>query len=148
LKPSNAKVEHVRKTGIPPTHASIFDLKTGDVSQVFDDPGGFMIYKIEAVEDLPITSVHDEIVRKLETDKIKSSFDALQNSAKTTLDEAYFATPAPPTLRNPGEAPAAQTPPPGKSNARVASVSCRNRNFREPGAEAIAVAGRISRGWS
>ena len=117
LKPSNAKVEHVRKTGIPPTDASIFDLKKGDVSQVFDDPGGFMVYKIEAVEDLPVTSVRDEIVRKLETDKIKSSFDALQNSAKTTLDEAYFATPAPPappTLRNPGEAPAAQAPPPGK----------------------------------
>ena len=117
LKPSNAKVEHVRKTGIPPTDASIFDLKKGDVSQVFDDPGGFMIYKIEAAEDLPVTGVHDEIVRKLETDKIKSSFDALQNSGKTTLDDAYFATPAPPappTLRNPGEAPAAQTPPPGK----------------------------------
>jgi hypothetical protein len=56
-------------------------------------------------------------VRNLENAKIKSSFDALQNSAKTTLDDAYFATPAPsapPTLRNPGEAPAAQTPPPGK----------------------------------
>jgi hypothetical protein len=45
---------------------------------------------------------------------MKNSFDSLTNSAKTTLDENYFATPAPPTLKKPGEAPTAQTPPPGK----------------------------------
>src|SRR5713226_6973287 len=61
LKPSNMLVEHVRKTDIPPTDASIFDLKKGDVSQVFSDPGGFMIYKIEAVEEMPLPSVREEI---------------------------------------------------------------------------------------
>jgi len=114
LKPTNMLVEHVRKTGIPPTDASIFDLKKAEVSQVFDDPGGFMIYKIEAVEDMPLASVRDEITRKLQGDKVKAAFDAFQNSAKTTLDDAYFAAPAPPTLKNPGELPVMQTPSPGK----------------------------------
>jgi hypothetical protein len=96
-------------------------LKTGEVSEVFGDASGYRIYKIEEIKDLPLASVHDEIARTLQGQNMKSSFDSLQNSAKTTLDDAYFATaapPAPPSLRNPGEPPAAKgttTPPaPGK----------------------------------
>ena len=102
------------KSGIPPADASIFELKAGDVSQVFTDAAGFMIYKIVEVKDLPVASVHDEIARTLQAQKMKNSFEALQNSAKPDYAEAYFATPAPPTLRNPGETPAQNTPPPGK----------------------------------
>jgi hypothetical protein len=58
--------------------------------------------------------VHDEIARTLQAQKMKNAFEALQNSAKPDYAEAYFATPAPPTLRNPGETPAQNTPPPGK----------------------------------
>jgi hypothetical protein len=85
-------------------------LKKDEVSPVFNDPAGFMIYKIVEIKDLPVAGVHDEIARALQGEKIKASIESLQNSAKTTLDDAYFATPAPPTLRNPGEAPAAQPP--------------------------------------
>jgi hypothetical protein len=73
-----------------------------------------MVYKVEAVEDLPIASVREEIARTLQTEKTKSAFDSLQNSAKTTLDESYFAPPAAPSLKDPGEAPSAQNPAPGK----------------------------------
>ena len=113
IKGSNPRVDKVRKAGIPPTDASIFELKVGDVSQVFNDPSGFVVYKIEAIEDVSVASVHDEISRKLASDREKGAIESLQNSTK--LDDAYFATPAPPappTLRNPGEA--APTPAPGK----------------------------------
>jgi hypothetical protein len=109
-KATSPRSENVRKAGIPPTDASIFDLKKDEVSPVFNDPAGFMIYKIVEIKDLPVAGVHDEIARALQGEKIKASIESLQNSAKTTLDDAYFATPAPPTLRNPGEAPAAQPP--------------------------------------
>jgi hypothetical protein len=117
-KVTTVKVESIRKASIPASDASIFELKTGEVSQVFSDASGYRVYKIEEIKDLPLPSVHDEIARTLQGQNMKSSFDSLQNSAKTTFDDSYFATAAPPSLRNPGEPPAAKgttTPPaPGK----------------------------------
>ena len=115
IKGSNPRGDKVRKAGVLPADASIFELKSGEVSQVFNDPSEFVVYKVEAVEDMPLATVHDEISRKLATDREKGALESLQNSTK--LDDAYFATPAPPappTLRNPGEAAPAPTPTPGK----------------------------------
>jgi hypothetical protein len=89
-------------------------LKKTEVSQVFSDPSGYRIYKVEEVKDLPLAGVREEIVRTLQGENMKNSFDSLQNSAKTTYDEAYFATPAPPSLKNPG-GPSAQGAPPTSS---------------------------------
>jgi len=115
-KVTNVKVENMRKTSIPPTDAAIFDLKAGEVSQVFSDPTGYRVYKVTEVKDLPLASVHDEIAHALQTQNAKNAFESLQNSAKTTFDNSYFVTPAAPSLRKPSETPAPQstTPPPGK----------------------------------
>ena len=115
-KVTSVKVENMRKTGIPPTDAAVFDLKAGEVSQVFSDPTGYRIYKVTEVKELPLASVHDEIARALQGQNMKNEFESVENSAKTTYDSSYFSTPAAPSLRNPGETPAPQgtTPPPGK----------------------------------
>ena len=115
-KVTNVKVENMRKASIPASDAAIFDLKAGEVSQVFTDATGYRIYKVTEIKDLPLAGVHDEIARALQGQNMKNAFDSLQNSAKTTFDSTYFSTPAAPSLRNPGEAPAMQgtTPPPGK----------------------------------
>jgi hypothetical protein len=81
---------------------------------VFSDPGAFMVYKVESVQDLPLTGVHDEISRTLQAQKVKNAFDTLQNSTKPTFDDTYFATPAPPSMRSPAELPTTQAPAPGK----------------------------------
>ncbi len=115
-KVTNVKAEDVRKPNIPPTDAAIFDLKAGEVSPVFSDPTGYRIYKVEEIKALPLASVHEEIARALQGQNMKNAFDSLENSAKPTFDNAYFANPGAPTLRNPGEHPAspAATPPPGQ----------------------------------
>ena len=115
-KVTNVKVENMRKTSIPPSDSGIFDLKAGEVSQVYSDATGYRVYKITEIKDLPLTSVHDEIAHALQGQNMKNAFESLQNSAKTTFDNSYFSTPAAPSLRNPGETPAPQgtTPPPGK----------------------------------
>ncbi len=113
-KTGSMRTENVRKNGVAPGDAAIFELKKDEVSQVFNDPAGFMIYKVVDTKELPVAGVHDEISRTLQGEKMKSSFEAFQNSVKTTFDESYFGTPAPPSLRGPGESPAAQSPPPGK----------------------------------
>jgi parvulin-like peptidyl-prolyl isomerase len=102
MKANNVKMENMAKNSIPTTDAAIFDLKKGEVSQVFSDPTGYRIYKVLEITDEPLTKVHDQIAQSLRTQTIKTTFDSLQKSAKTTYDDAYFATPAPPSLKNPG----------------------------------------------
>ena len=117
LKASNTRVDKVRKNALPPTDTAIFELKKGDVSQVFSDPQGFMIYKVEDFQDQPLADIHEEVARTLQGEKLKKASESLQKTAAsdTTYDDAYFATPAPPTLRNPGEAPVAAPKAPANS---------------------------------
>lgn len=117
MKATNVKMENMRKASIPLSDASIFDLKKDEVSQPFSDVSGYRIYKIQEIKDLPLAGVREEILRTLQSEKMKNSMDSLQNSAKPTYDDAYFATPSAPSLKKPGEAPVPQgttPPPPGK----------------------------------
>jgi len=113
LKAPNPRVDNARKTSIPATDVGIFDLKKGEVSQVFSDPTGFLIYKIDDIQQLPVTSVHDEIARTIQGERTKNAFDSLSKSTKTTFDESYFATPPPPSLRSPNELPVIKNSEPG-----------------------------------
>jgi hypothetical protein len=116
VKASNPRVDKVRKDRLPPAEASIFELKVGDVSQVFTDPTGLVVYKVDTIEDPILASVYNEISHKLAADREKDAIESLQKSI--TLDDAYFGTPAqaaPPTLRNPGEPTPAPAPAPGKN---------------------------------
>jgi len=105
MKAQNPRVDNVRKNSIPASDVAIFDLKKGEISPVFNDPTGFLIYKIEDKQDLPLASVREEIARAVLTEKTRKAVQDLENSVKTTLDQSYFATPAPPSLRNPNELP-------------------------------------------
>jgi hypothetical protein len=114
-KPVPVKLENQRKNSIPPTDSSIFNLKKGDVSELYSDPSGYRIYKVEEITTLPLASVHEEIARTLQGQNLKTSFESLQNSAKTTYDERYFASPAPPSLKHPNETPTTQPHAPGNN---------------------------------
>ena len=81
---------------------------------MFDDGGDYVVYKIEAVEALPVAGVRDEITRRLAMERETAVRNTMQKSTK--LNDAYFppAPAAPPTLRNPGEPAPAAPPAPGK----------------------------------
>ena len=113
----------VRRTGLPPAHAAVFDLKAGDVSQVISDNGGHYIYKVESKEVLPLDDkVKAEIHNKLKSEHMKETMDKYTNSFQAVPNEAYFgpAGPAGPAgmrqapPRRPG---ALMTPAPGQSQA-------------------------------
>jgi hypothetical protein len=113
LKAGNPRVDNIGKARfMPPGDASIFDLKPGEVSQVFDDPQAYMVYKVITVKDQSLAEVRDEIRGLLQRQKILDASQALQKTAtdNTKYDDAYFAVPAAPSLRNPGEAPAPSAP--------------------------------------
>ena len=115
---SNTHVDKVAKAHMSPNDASLFDLKKGEVSQVINDAPGFMIYRVTEMQDQPLADVRDEVTHAVQSEKLKAASEGLQKqiSQDTTYNDAFFAVPAPPTLRNPGEAmPApAAAPAPGK----------------------------------
>jgi len=100
---SGTKVENptvnlpkVRRTGLPPAHAAVFDLKVGEVSQVISDNGGHYIYKVVTEDVLPLDdALKTEIHNKLKTEHTKELMDKYTNSFQATTNEAYFGPPGP-----------------------------------------------------
>jgi len=105
LKATSTRVPNIAKTRFPASDISVFDLKVGEVSPVLNDPQAYMIYKVEAKADQPLDEVKPEITRMLQQQKVVQARQDLQKTAagKTKLDEAYFAVPVAPSLREPGE---------------------------------------------
>jgi hypothetical protein len=114
----------LRRTGLPPAHAAVFDLKAGEVSQVISDSGGHYIYKVNSKEALPQDQVQNEIKNTLQSQRSKESMEKIQNSYTVVNNEAYFGpagqggmhpTP-PPRIPNPHVAPGPIPPPAAKPN--------------------------------
>jgi PPIC-type PPIASE domain len=81
----------VRRTGLPPAHAAVFDLKVGEVSAVINDNGGHYIYKVVSKEVLPLDSqIETEIHNRLKTERLKEMMDKYTNSFQAMPNEAYF----------------------------------------------------------
>jgi hypothetical protein len=101
----------VRRTGLPPAHAAVFDLKVSEVSAVINDQGGHYIYKVASKEVLPLDQVKDEIHNKLKGESLKEKMDSYTNSYQTVINEAYFGPPPPP---GPPRRPRMPAPPTGQ----------------------------------
>ncbi|MDQ1387050.1 MAG: hypothetical protein QOF56_504 [Acidobacteriaceae bacterium] len=85
----------VRRTGLPPAHAAVFELKTGEVSAVISDNGGHYVYKVVSRETLPLDAVKEEIHNKLKSEHMKETMDKYTNSFQAVPNEAYFGQAAP-----------------------------------------------------
>jgi hypothetical protein len=111
----------VRRTGLPPGHVAVFDLKAGEVSQVLSDNGGHYVYKVVSKQTLPLDQVKPEIHATLKMQRMKEMTDKYTNSYKAETNEAYFG-PAPPT--GPGGRPILPHPPrvqPGQNASPAAN---------------------------
>ena len=81
----------VRRTGLPPAHAAVFDLKVGEVSTVISDNGGHYVYKVVSKEVLPLDQpLQTEIHNKLKSERLKEMTDKYTNSFQAIPNEAYF----------------------------------------------------------
>ncbi len=89
----------IRRTGLPQAHASVFDLKPGEVSQVISDTGGHYIYKVNSKEQVPQDQVKDEIKATLQNQRTRDAMDKYQNSFQVETNEAYFGPPGPAGMR-------------------------------------------------
>jgi hypothetical protein len=108
---------NIRRSGLPPAHAAVFDLKPGEVSQVISDSGGHYVYKVVSKDAMTLDQAKTEIQGKLQTERMKEEMDKLNNSFKVETNEAYFG----PGGANPS-APRPMRPRPGMPPAPGASA--------------------------
>ena len=115
----------VRRTGLPPGHAAVFELKVGEVSQVLSDNGGHYVYKVISEQTLPLDQVKPEIHATLKMQRMKEMMDKYTNSYKAETNEAYFGPSTPmgpggrPMLPHPQRAqPAGNAPPAAGSQSQ------------------------------
>jgi hypothetical protein len=109
----------VRRTGLPPAHAAIFELKPGDVSQVLSDSGGHYIYKVNSKDTLALDQVKDEIHSTLQNQRTRELMDKVNGSFKAETNEAYFG-PGGPGMPPGGPMGGRPMPPPHGPNPRMA----------------------------
>jgi hypothetical protein len=132
---------NVRRTGLPPGHAAVFELKVGEVSQVLSDSGGHYIYKVNSKDHMTLDQAKGEIHAKLQNDRTREMMDKVNNSFHTVTNDDYFpggVTAAPPpriphprpmqappqsSQPGPGAAGAQQTPPPAQPPAGQAPAT-------------------------
>jgi hypothetical protein len=118
----------VRRTGLPPGHTAVFELKVADVSQVISDSGGHYIYKVNSKDHLTLEQATNEIRSKLQNDRTREMMDKVNNSFKVETNEMYFGpggvgVAPPPRLPHPRPmpqtAPPQQAPPPAQPPAET-----------------------------
>lgn len=126
IESPTVSLPNIRRSGLPPAHAAVFDLKPGDVSQVISDSGGHYVYKVISKSEVPIEQASSEIKGRLQNDRMREEMDKLNNSFKVETNEAYFGAPGTnpmprpvrpgpggigrPTAARPQAPPAAQAP--------------------------------------
>jgi PPIC-type PPIASE domain len=97
--PNNApptSMPKVRRNNLPPSQASILDLKPGEFSPVIHDPSGSFFYKMQSKTLPPLSEVQDEIKGTLQSQRLRDMQQKIQASVTTDLNDAYFsASPAP-----------------------------------------------------
>ena len=81
---------NVRRTGLPPGHVSVFDLKTGDVSQLISDAGGHYVYKLNSKDHQTLDQAKNEIHSKLQNDRTREMMEKITNSYKVETNDQYF----------------------------------------------------------
>jgi hypothetical protein len=116
-KAPSTKMADTRRNSLPPAHASVMDMKTGEISPAVSDQSGYYIYKVGSKEVEPLDKVKEEIRGSLRTQRIQEQMQAVQQSGTPTLDEAYFGPEMPPThgmpLPPPTGGPSSKPTPPG-----------------------------------
>ncbi len=90
--PPDPNLGPLRPSGLPPGHASAFDLKPGEVSPVLSDSTGHYIYKMDAKETEPLDEVKHEILKTLQNQRREETIQSVEKPISTEINQAYFGT--------------------------------------------------------
>jgi hypothetical protein len=92
---SDTKMEKVRRAALPPRHEAVMDMKPGEVSEVFSDPGGaHFIYKMISKQTLTLEEARTEIGTAISSQRYRDSMKSFQGDV--VFSDAYFNPPGKP----------------------------------------------------
>ncbi|HET7209514.1 MAG TPA: peptidyl-prolyl cis-trans isomerase [Terriglobales bacterium] len=112
--PPPTNIGKLTRNEIPVSHRAVFDLKPGEVSQLFSESNGYYVYKLVSKETKPLDQARDEIRTNLAQQRMKDAMEKIQEEAQPKLNDAYFgaATPPAPPQMAPPQTPATPAAPP------------------------------------
>jgi hypothetical protein len=88
----NPSLHDMRRRSLPLTHASVFDLKPGEVSPVISDATGHYIYKMDSKSVVPLESAHREIWNMLRQERARKMIESVQQPFTIDVNHEYFGT--------------------------------------------------------
>jgi hypothetical protein len=97
---------------LPAEEDELFAMKPGQISKVETEPSGFIIYKLESRQTVPLAQMKDEISRELFRQSMEGETKSIAGSLHADFNDQYFGPPAPGPANGPGATPSAGTPPP------------------------------------
>jgi len=103
---STGKIAAVR---LPLNHQKVFEMETGQVSDVIADASGYYIYKIVSKQMVPLAQASKEIRSRMTSERVQDATASLNQSIQTRLDQMYFGAAAgtgrhsTPRLSKPGD---------------------------------------------
>jgi peptidyl-prolyl cis-trans isomerase C len=80
----------LQKASAPADRRSVFDLKAGEVSEIFTDDQSIEMYRIEGPKPIQFDRVKAEITSKLEKEKIEAVGDSFRKQHPVDLNMDYF----------------------------------------------------------
>jgi len=88
--PPNSSLGQLGSASLPPAHASVFDLKAGEVSPVLSDSTGHYIYKLDAKGMESLEAVSEEIRKTLKNQHREETIQAVKRPISAEINQAYF----------------------------------------------------------
>ena len=104
----------IAAVGLPLNHQKVFEMETGQVSDVIADPSGYYIYKIVYKQMVPLAQASKEIRSRMTSERVQDATASLNQSIQTRLDQMYFGAapgtgrPSTPRVSKPGDEPPAK----------------------------------------
>lgn len=86
----------VRKQNLPEEQTKLFDMKPGEVSQVEEVGGGFVIFKVESKSTVSLDNARPEIERVLQNDNMRDKLQDIGKNIQVTFNPQFFPGGKPP----------------------------------------------------
>ena len=94
-RPSGAPLTRMgtlRRADLAESEQKVFDLKPGAVSELFEEPGGFAIFKLESERVQPLSEVENDIRYRLAGERMQERINKLRGAVSVSVNEDYFGT--------------------------------------------------------
>lgn len=103
-EPQSTKFGVKRHGTLPPAHEpKIFSLKQGEVSEVVPDSIGFVIYRVDAKQQVPLDQAKEQVKQRLTQQRIEDARQKIMGASKADYNDAYFGSePSAPRPGQPG----------------------------------------------